>query len=314
MDDEIFYKYLRAFGFGNYSSICLPGETNGTLKKPDQWSGLTKAFMSFGYEISVTPVQLITAYSALINGGTLFQPLLVKRIEDSSGNIIVENSPKVVRNVISQNTSKRLISLMKAVVENGTGKSAFSNIISIAGKTGTSKIAADGKYQSGEYNSSFVGFFPVDNPKLICLVLINSPKTDYYGSKVAAPVFKKIAERIVQYNPSQFLKIDTKKIVDEHLNDNRDNFTQDQIEEKQSNYKFASQENSGSFNLNRMPDLNGMTIKESLEILTKLGIKYKLNGSGIVIEQSIAPGTKINQNSSCQIKCKEFNISGVNIY
>ncbi len=314
LDDNNFYKYLRAFGFGNYSSICLPGETSGKLKKPDEWSGITKAFMSFGYEVSVTPIQLITAYSSLINGGILYQPLLVKKVEDSDGNIISENSPKVVRRVISEKTSERMISLLKSVVENGTGEFAKSDLITVGGKTGTSKIASDGKYISGKYNSSFVGFFPAENPKLICLVLINSPKTQYYGGKVAAPIFKNIVEKIVQNDPARFFKNESNESFEQKFSENRSKLENKKVRgEEKSNYKFASM-TTQSKSKNIMPDLNGLTMKEALEILSGLGIKYKINGSGIVTNQSIEPGIKINQNSSCVIKCSEFKISGVNIY
>ncbi len=314
LDDNDYYKYLRAFGFGNYSSISLPGETCGKLKKPDEWSGITKAFMSFGYEVSVTPIQLITAYSSLINGGILYQPLLVKKIEDKDGNIISENSPKIIRNVISDNTSKRMISLLKSVVVSGTGESAKSDLITIGGKTGTSKIASNGKYVSGKYNSSFVGFFPAENPKLICLVLINSPKIQYYGGKVAAPIFKKIVERIVQNDPSKFFENKTSESFDQKFSENHSSSNKDlSTEEQQAKFRFASMRSQTNLN-NVMPDLKGLTTKEALEILSKLNIKYKMNGAGIVTEQSILPGVKINQNSSCAIKCSELKISGVNIY
>lgn len=314
LDDNDFYKYLRAFGFGNYSSICLPGETSGKLKKPDEWSGITKAFMSFGYEVSVTPIQLITAYSSLVNGGILYQPLLVKKVEDSDGNIISENSPKVVRRVISEKTSERMISLLKSVVENGTGEFAKCDLITVGGKTGTSKIASDGKYISGKYNSSFVGFFPAENPKLICLVLINSPKTQYYGGKVAAPIFKNIVEKIVQSDPSRFFKSESNESFKQKFSENRSKLENKKVGgEEKSNYKFASM-TTDSKSKNLMPDLNGLTMKEALEILSGLGIKYKINGSGIVTNQSIKPGIKINQNCSCTIKCAEFKLSGVNIY
>ena len=314
LDDNDFYKYLRAFGFGNYSSICLPGETSGKLKKPDEWSGITKAFMSFGYEVSVTPIQLITAYSSLVNGGILYQPLLVKKVEDSDGNIISENSPKVVRRVISEKTSERMISLLKSVVENGTGEFAKCDLITVGGKTGTSKIASDGKYISGKYNSSFVGFFPAENPKLICLVLINSPKTQYYGGKVAAPIFKNIVEKIVQSDPSRFFKSESNESFEQKFSENRSKLENKKVGgEEKSNYKFASM-TTDSKSKNLMPDLNGLTMKEALEILSGLGIKYKINGSGIVTNQSIKPGIKINQNCSCTIKCAEFKLSGVNIY
>lgn len=314
IDDNDFYKYLRAFGFGNYSSVSLPGETTGKLKKPDEWSGLTKAFMSFGYEISVTPIQLIAAYSSLINGGILYRPLLVKKIEDAEGNIISENLPKVVRKVISNRTSERMVSLLRSVVENGTGKTAKSELISIGGKTGTSKIAVNGKYINGKYNSSFVGFFPVENPKLICLILVNSPKTEYYGGKVAAPLFKKIVERIVQNDPSNFFDDRPVESFDKNYSNNFKHVQDKKNSDSYSGeFKFVAF-NTESTSKSLMPDLKGLTTKEALKILSVLGIKYNINGVGIVSDQSIPTGTKINQNSNCIIKCSEIKINGVSIY
>ena len=113
IDNEIYYKYLRGFGFGNYTSVSLPGEVKGKLKKPDQWSKISKEFMSFGYEIAVTPIQLISAYSALVNGGKLFKPQIIKKITDASGNIVYNSNPDLVRTVISKNTSMRIRKIIK---------------------------------------------------------------------------------------------------------------------------------------------------------------------------------------------------------
>ncbi len=200
IDDELFYKYLRGFGFGNYTAINLPGEVKGTLKKPNEWSGITKAFMSFGYEISVTPIQLATAYSAIVNGGILYKPLIVKKITNENGEVVVNNESKEVRRVISEKTSERMKSLLKGVVDNGTGKLANLDIVPVGGKTGTSQRLVDGKY-TRNYNSSFVGFFPVENPQIVCLILLNSPNVGKYGGLVAAPIFKKVATRLIELEP-----------------------------------------------------------------------------------------------------------------
>ncbi|MDO8550374.1 MAG: penicillin-binding protein 2, partial [Ignavibacteria bacterium] len=158
IDDELFYKYMRGFGFGNYTTINLPGEVKGNLKKPNEWSALTKAFMSFGYEVSVTPVQLTAAFSAIVNGGILYKPQVIKNITDSNGELISGAERKEIRRVISKETSQRMKNLLNGVVEEGTGELAKLSYISIGGKTGTSKKIVNGKYTS-EYYSSFAGFF-----------------------------------------------------------------------------------------------------------------------------------------------------------
>ena len=145
IDDEKYFKYLRGFGFGNSTSITLNGEAAGRLRKPNEWSKISKAYLSFGYEISVTPLQLAAAYCALVNGGVLYEPQLVQRQVSQNGELISEFSPKEIRRVISPETSEVMRDLLGGVVKNGTGKKAFSEIISIGGKTGTSQKLVDGQ-------------------------------------------------------------------------------------------------------------------------------------------------------------------------
>ncbi|MDA3860670.1 MAG: penicillin-binding protein 2, partial [Melioribacteraceae bacterium] len=198
IDDNTFYKYLRDYGFGNLTSINLPGEAAGLLKKPKRYSKISKNFISFGYEIGVTPIQLITAYCALVNGGDLLQPCIIKTIKEANGYTIEEFSRNKIRNVISEKTSKQVIEMMKDAVENGTGIEAQLPNVQVAGKTGTSQRLIDNKYSSSDYNSSFVGFFPADNPEYISLIIVKSPKIGKYGGRVAAPIFHKMAIRIAE--------------------------------------------------------------------------------------------------------------------
>ena len=122
--DEVLYKYLRDFGFSNSTQVDLPGEASGYLKKPGTFSSLTKPFMSFGYELAMTPLQLITAYSALINGGNLIQPFIVKKITDPTGKDLEVTQPRKIRKVISESTAERIKNMMIGVVEKGTGTAA----------------------------------------------------------------------------------------------------------------------------------------------------------------------------------------------
>ena len=152
--------------------------------------------MSFGYNISVTPLQLTNAFCAIVNGGILYQPQIVKREVDKNGRIIKENSPVMVRRVISEKTSEKMRSILYGAVEKGTGKQARVESLPVGGKTGTSKLVVNGKYSDSQYYSSFVGFYPVEQPTIVCYVLITKPKGDYYGGLVSAPVFKNIISRI----------------------------------------------------------------------------------------------------------------------
>ncbi|MAT58399.1 MAG: hypothetical protein CMF23_10555 [Ignavibacteriae bacterium] len=311
IDDNAFYKYLRDFGFGNTTSIDIPGETGGRLKKPDEFSKYTKAFVSHGYEIAATPLQVITAFSAVINGGILYQPHVVKKVNSNVNNEVVQFDSKKIRKVISEKTSEKMKNLLIGVVENGTASLARLDDMLIGGKTGTSQKLVNGSYSSSEYNSSFIGFFPADNPQVICLVVIDSPKIGRYGGRVAAPIFKNIAERIIEsdinfspYRKDIKRKNETNKdfLIAENLE------TENYVPKNEifitANYSENSKEKEvENYSRTTMPSLYNKSIKESITRLTALGIKYKIKGSGKVIDQSIMPGTKLKEGMICELVC-----------
>jgi len=311
IDAEKYFKYLRGFGFGNTTSITLPGETPGKLRKPTEWSKVSKVYLSFGYEISVTPIQMTAAYCALINGGVLFEPQLVYKQVNSKGVAVNEFSPKEIRRVIAPETSITIRNILKGVVKNGTGQKAFSELISIGGKTGTSQKLVDGKYSKNKYNSSFVGFFPAENPQVVCLILINSPEQGLYGGLVAAPVFKNVAERIVLND------------VDKYKDDANTGLVKD-IKSAEVNDKNKKRSDAGnkveeikktkSISNSIMPNVINMNIKDAIYALTKLGVKYKVKGSGIIKSQSIAAGKQIESYETCVLECSEVSIKGASLY
>jgi cell division protein FtsI (penicillin-binding protein 3) len=310
IDNETYYKYLRGFGFGYNTSIQLPGEASGYLRKPDKWSSLSKTYLSFGYELSVTPIQLITAFSAAINGGILYQPQLIRRQARYDGSLVYDFKPKEIRRVISFETSEILKNVLGGAVKNGTGKKAYSELVSIGGKTGTSQKLIDGRYSRAQYNSSFVGFFPVENPQVAMLILVNSPDVGRYGGLVAAPIFKKVAERIVSNNINDFENNTLDKPVLQV------NYAAE-LREKDSSYdRLRSIEiREAVLNAdNRMPDLTNLTVRDAITILTQLGIQYKVNGSGIIVTQSIAPGKLLKGNEVCVLKSSELDIRGASVY
>ena len=309
--DDIFYKYLRDYGFGNPTSIDLPGETSGLLKKPNNFSSLTKPFLSFGYEISVTPLQMIASYSALINGGVLYQPYILKSVNDYLGNIIEENKPKKIRNVIDKETSDLIRDMMIGVVEQGTGKSAQLENVIVGGKTGTAQQLVDNSYSNSKHNSSFIGFFPAQNPKIICMILVNAPKIGKYGGLVAAPVFREVTKRIIETDLS--IVPDKKKI--EREGNVVDQFIAEMKTAPASNGKrylnVSSKNNNGISKRNffreartTMPNIVNSSMRDAVAQLNELGLEYKISGTGKVIEQSIEPGTSISAGDTCIIVCE----------
>jgi cell division protein FtsI (penicillin-binding protein 3) len=313
IDNELFYKYLRGFGFGNFTTINLPGEVKGSLKKPNEWSLLTKSYMAFGYEISVTPIQMAAAYSAIVNGGILYKPQIIKKIVDKEGIIKSVTEPKEIRRVISEETSSVMRGLMISVVEKGTGQNAKIDFLSIGGKTGTSKKLIDGKYSGTDYNSSFIGFYPAENPQVVCFVLVNSPKVGFYGGAVAAPIFKKITERIME--------ADSRFIPDQRLNPNYKEerikliYTNNTDDLSPSVQSVSSTKDSGiEFKMGIMPDLSNHSLRDAISVLTKLGLKYKVEGSGKVISQSINPGDKIKKGNTCVLNCSQVMVNGTVVY
>lgn len=308
ISDDDFYKYLRGFGFGNLTSIQLPGEATGKLKKPTNWSKISKAYMSFGYEISVTPLQLITAFSALVNGGVLYEPQILSKRINHNGELEYEFEPKQIRRVISEQTSTVMKNILRGVVKNGTGKNADVEFISVGGKTGTSQKLVDGSYSKAQYNSSFIGFFPVEDPQVVCLILVNSPDVGKYGGLVAAPIFKSVAARIVEKDFDLF-----EKYIDESFKQKllitslgKENTVDDSNKIKVKEVKLPS----GKL----MPDLVNCSVRDAINALTRMGVKYKINGSGIVINQSIKPGSKISTNEVCILNCSEVTITGASVY
>mgnify|MGYP000865807211 FL=1 len=303
LDKEVFYKYLRDFGFGNQTSIGLPSESSGLLKRPDRFDKLSKMFMSFGYEILVTPIQIVSAYCALVNGGVLYQPQLVKQIKYSD-NSVEDFKPIKLRNVISTKTSNIIKSFMYEVVEHGTAKNAKIENIMVGGKTGTTQRLENNSYSKSSYFTSFVGFFPVDEPKVVCYIMVSSPEKAKYGGSVAAPIFKKVADRLVEadYNLRPDFSIKSASVLKEELKKDKikgntnvySDISKNSVKNKKKVYKIE----------NGMPNLVNLSMRDAVAILTELGIKYKVNGKGKVINQTVNPGKKINTNTVCTIECQ----------
>ncbi len=201
-DKEQFYKYIRAFGFGSKTGIQLPGEIDGLVRSPKDWSQTSLPTMAFGQEVGVTALQMIGAFSVIANGGTLMEPMIIKELQEFKNGEIKKKTfkPQVVRRVISNETANIMKQLLIGVVDRGTGGQAKVQGFSVAGKTGTAQKFDPEikKYSPSKYVASFCGFLPAEDPRLVCLVLLDEPKKDYWGGSVAAPVFSRTLRRAAQ--------------------------------------------------------------------------------------------------------------------
>lgn len=256
LGSQRFYKYSRDFGYGITTGIDLPGEMKGYLKKPVEFSPVSLNYMAIGYEVLVTALQMTNAYACVANGGVLMKPFIVKKILSPDGKVLKENKPVEVRKVISKNTAKTLTELLVGVVERGTGKDAKLDNIKIAGKTGTSQKFVEGKYSKSKYTSSFIGYFPAENPQIVISVIIDAPGAgEYYGGKVSAPIFRKIAERII--NSASIFE-----------------FSQP---DKNENFEHASDLNYDNSFIN----LANFELSDAAAILNELNIEYEIIGPDI---------------------------------
>ena len=239
-----FLKYFKAFGFMEKTGFDLPGEAVGAFHPEDNFTALDLAISSFGQSFNVTPLQMITAVSAIANGGNLMKPHIVKEIKNSEGYAVKTYEPQIIRQVISTETSDTMRNILEGVVSEGGGKNAYVKGFRVAGKTGTSEKLPRG---SGEYIASFIGFAPADDPKIACLVLLDNPRgINYYGGVIAAPVVANIISDTLRYMGVE------------------------------PQYKPGEDDNEGIM----MPDVRGLTIAEAKSKLLSLGLKYQLIGEG----------------------------------
>jgi len=201
LGEQNLYHYAWDFGFGQRTGVPLPGEVSGILHPVKDWSKVSVAQIPMGQGVAVTRLQMLMAMAALANDGWLMRPMLVSRLEDRNGNAVQKYEPQRVRQVVSEATDKQMVGVLKTVVSpEGTAPGAAMQNYVVAGKTGTAQKANPaGGYFDDKFISSFIGFFPADNPQVCISIVMDEPKEGYYGGKVCGPVFKEIAERCASY-------------------------------------------------------------------------------------------------------------------
>jgi cell division protein FtsI (penicillin-binding protein 3) len=281
-------RYIRSFGFGSPTDVNLPGEVKGIVRDPDELSQVGIANTSFGQGVSVTGIQLVSALSAVANGGILMRPYVVKEILDSKNRVVKSFRPEPVNRIISQETSLEVTRILKQVVEpGGTGTAAALPGYEVAGKTGTAQKVDPllKTYTEDRYVSSFMGFVPADNPKLAILVVIDEPGGIPYGGVVAAPVFRTIAQETLPY-----LDVAPKNSVAQ---------LEKRSEQAQRPNKPEAQPRSDEQPEGVMPDLSGLSMKAALKWLGGMKLEIQITGRGILREQMPRPGTKLKEGTIC---------------
>lgn len=284
---KAFTDKMKEFGFNQTLGLDLKGEPASYIPVPGDrnWSKIALPWMAYGYGILVTPLQTLTLYNAVANNGEMVKPHFVKEIRDVNNTLQTFEKEVINPQIVKPEVIKKMQAVMKNVVIRGSGKRLYSPDFSMAGKTGTAQMNY-GKAKVGMYYaSSFVGYFPADNPKYSCIVVIHRPtKHSYYGGDVAGPVFKRIAQKIFTDVPS--------------LNEIKD--IESPLPKAVKSYKnyYANVKQSG----NVMPDVVGLPAMDAVAILENLGLKVQTAGTGKVIRQSIKNGEKITKQQTITLE------------
>jgi cell division protein FtsI (penicillin-binding protein 3) len=293
MGKEKFYDYIQKFGFGAKTGIDLPGESTGLVRPVKDWVNVDTAMIAFGQGISVTAMQLISAVSAIANNGVLMKPYVVRGIADQDNRLIKLYTPTVVRKVVSPGVAKRLTNMLTDVVgaDDGTGKNAKIVNVAVAGKTGTSQKfdSTRGVYSSEKVRTSFMGFFPADNPQVAILVILDEPQRDKWGGVASAPVFKKIGEQILNC-----IKTDIRETPV---------FEKDKMDKVRlvSSEQTLVPQSVDESDESSMPNFLGLTIREAMKKAKAESIELKISGNGWAVRQYPQAHTPLGDERLCNV-------------
>lgn len=282
----------KNFGFGEETGIDLPGEESGILYEAKNMWRPDIATMSIGQGIAVTPIQVLRAICAIANGGELLKPYIVQKVVAPNGDIIREGKKEVVRNAITPEIASQMRSMMESVVASGGGKRAGIKGYRIAGKTGTAqRLAEGGGYAEGQYIASFVGFVPADKPQYAMLVMVDTPRGAFYGSQVAAPIFRDTLQQVLVAKGVQPSSSEGLRSLDQasSLGTN-----------KKKTVKIPQIITLPNGKI-KIPDFKGLDMRNVQELLQRGHLKLKPYGSGEVFKQVPAPGTEVNENSTVEV-------------
>ena len=312
LGDERLAAYIKRLGFGQRTSVDLPAEIGGLVWDVKDWEKTSFASVAIGQEIGVTPLQIVSLVAAVANGGILYKPYLVQKIQDPGG-AVTEIKPNGHR-VLSETTARQIQDMLIGVVTDGTAKASKLEGYTAAGKTGTAQKATPGKgYIDHKYVASFAGFAPASNPQLAIVVVVDEPKGHYYGAEVAAPVFKRIAEQVLR-----------SKGVMPDIPDYAPKYTATPAKKKPAAPKvpatggpefkvleasMSAPDNASTDALQLgeivVPDFSGQSFRQALAEVGKLGLTHVITGSGRVVAQNPPAGSRVGPGARIQLKLSQ---------
>jgi cell division protein FtsI/penicillin-binding protein 2 len=305
-------SYIEAFGFGRRTGIELPAESRGILSPVSEWTPASIGSIPMGHEIGVTAVQAVAAFACIANGGEWVRPVLVKRVNSSSGDLLEEPVTER-RRVVSEATAETLSAMLEGVVVRGTGTQAQIAGYRAAGKTGTAQKVdeAAGRYSQTRYVASFAGFAPVKNPEIACIVSLDEPRGVHLGGETAAPVFAKVVAEILHilgvppedysretFVAADFRVYDVPLAVFKRASIAGSDESNNQASGDAGQHEVASKP-TGTV---KVPNLVGRGIREAAALCRQAGLKLKATGDGTVSTQSPVPGKLVTQNTICAVR------------
>jgi membrane peptidoglycan carboxypeptidase len=338
--EELFNTYEK-FGFGQRLGCGMPGETGGRLARPPRWSDYNIAALAMGHSVATSPLQLAAAFGAIANGGRVIRPRLILGYVADDGRVEQACKPEVLSQAFLESSADSLRAFLRGVVEHGTAEPVNSQIVSIAGKTGTAEIPdlVNGGYHKHRFNASFAGFFPAEEPVVAGIVVIEDPRPITYGGYTAGPTFRRIAECYTVLNPDAFVTasqlmeanggrlentVEAPDLMGRDINLAREMAAKRGLTvvstatDGKVVWQFPASDRlmfSGDELLVEvesfgdtalcMPDLRGLPLRTAVAYLHHAGIKYRAEGSGRVTRQSPLPGAQLTKgNSECRLKCR----------
>ena len=299
------YNISRDFGFGSKTGIKLDGEVKGTLNSFVNWSAVSLGQIAMGHEVGVTAIQLAMAYCAIANGGYLLQPKLIRQVIDSQNSSLHVEEPVIIRKIASESIMYEIKKMLRNVILDGTGINAEISGWKVAGKTGTAQKWLDGKYSNDKFISNFVGFFPLENPQLLSLIILDEPRQPYHwGGQGAAVAFKRIMKRIISMDDSISPPIKEKSDPNFKIIKNSDkNELITDLNKKESLLLALSAKTKFAEKV-EVPELIGLSMRKAMIALNDKGILSDMSGSGEVIWQSPKPGTLVKIGTICRVGLK----------
>lgn len=295
------YKAIREAGFVMPLGIDFPGEAEGEIQSL-QWRDHYLANVSFGHGIAASPLQVVSLYEAIASGGYLHRPYIGKEIIFADGSRRLLNSDRSIRRVFKEDISRVLTNLLSEVVQRGTAQKAISEVVSIAGKTGTALKLKEGGagYDHGKARASFVGFFPVENPMVVGIIFFDSPRTSRYGGETAAPVFKNIAERYYcqsEQMARQLVNFNSHIQMEYAQEGNQPNDGLAKVMDVSARY-YQQPGNEDA-----IPDFIGLTVRQALTLAAMKGVVCNIAGSGIIANQDPPVGSKFSIETIVELRC-----------